>query len=134
MSAGLFTVAPVPRTAWSLLASASEELAEAARTSQPARRFAAAHLAGLRAAAAVLAVRARPGRRSHRPANVWALLTAVAPELGEWPVFFASGSATRAAAEAGVTGLVSERDADDQVRQSAQFLEIVQRMVRGGGS
>jgi hypothetical protein len=89
-------------------------------------RYAQAHRAALRAAAAVLAGGTRPRRRG-QPTNVWTLLTAVAPELAEWSAFFAAASATRAAAEAGVRRLVTDRDADDMVRQAGQFFALAQR-------
>jgi len=123
---------PPPRAARALLAAAADELGEAENLAAPARRFAAAHLAALRGAAAVLAVRARPGSRSARPTSAWTLLGVVAPELAEWAAFFAAGSSMRAAAEAGVTRLVSQRDADDLVRQAGQFLDLAARLVLGG--
>nr|MDT0666858.1 SAV_6107 family HEPN domain-containing protein [Micromonospora sp. DSM 115978] len=101
-------------------------LAEASFAQSPGEKYALAHLAALRAAAAVLADRARPrpGRRG-RPVSVWQLLTVVAPELGEWAAFFAAGAAKRAAAEAGLSG-VGRREADDLVRQAGLFLEVVE--------
>jgi hypothetical protein len=116
--------APTPRTALSLLRQAAAGLAEAHRDDDPLRRYPAAYLAALRAAAAVLAVRAEPAPRG-AGRNVWDLLTRVAPELGEWAAFFASCSATRAAAEAGIERLVSRRDADDLLRQAEQFVALV---------
>ena len=96
----------------------------------PALRYAESHLAALRCAAAVLAARARPagpGRRRPRPTSAWVLLTAVAPELGEWASFFASGAAKRAAAEADVRpGAVTTREADDLLRDAATFLAVVE--------
>src|SRR5262249_7475322 len=88
------------RTPAELLTIARQGLDEAARTRPDGLRYAAAHLAALRAAAAVLAARARPepGRRS-RLTNVWFLLAGVAPELSEWAAFFAAGASKRAAAE-----------------------------------
>ena len=62
---------------------------------------------------------------------MWPLLGDVAPELAEWAAYFASCSATRAAAEAGIERLVSTRDADDLLRQSEQFLELVTELVEG---
>jgi hypothetical protein len=84
-------------------------------------RYAQAHVAALRAAAAGLAARTRPRRRA-QPTSAWTLLTTVAPELAEWSAFFAAASATRAAAQAGAHRLVTNRDADDMVRQAGQFL------------
>jgi hypothetical protein len=109
-----------------LLAIARQGLREAAQTQADGLRFATAHLAALRAAAAVLAARARPEpRRRSRLTSVWALLTTVAPELAEWAAFFAAGASKRAAAEAGIPRAVSAREADDLVRAAEQFVEVV---------
>ncbi len=116
--------APTPRTALGLLRQAAAGLAEAHRDDDPLRRYPAAYLAALRAAAAVLAVRAEPAPRG-AGRNVWDLLTRVAPELGEWAAYFASCSGTRAAAEAGIARLVPRRDADDLLRQAEQFVALV---------
>ncbi|MGH3823126.1 MAG: SAV_6107 family HEPN domain-containing protein [Pseudonocardiaceae bacterium] len=105
---------------------ARQELFDAEYATHPVERYAQAHVAALHAAAAVLAARARPRGRA-RPTSVWTLLTTVAPELAEWSAFFAAASATRAAAEAGVRRLVTNRDADDMVRQAGQFLALAQR-------
>lgn len=109
----------------SLLEQAREGLLDAEYAAHPVDRYAQAHLAALRAAAAVLAVRARPRHRA-QPTSAWALLARVAPELAEWSAFFAASSATRAAAEAGVHRLVTARDADDLVRQAGEFLDLAQ--------
>ena len=109
-----------------LLAISRFGLAEAARTEADGLRYATAHLAALRAAAAVLAARARPEpRRRNRLTSVWALLAAVAPELGEWAAFFAAGASKRAAAEAGIPRAVTAREADDLARAAEQFVEVV---------
>jgi hypothetical protein len=121
------TLAPAPtsRAALGLLRQAADGLAEAHRHEEPLRRYPAAYLGALRAAAAVLAVRAAPEPRRGATRNVWQLLGEVAPELAEWAAFFAACSATRAAAEAGIARLVSQRDADDMLRQAEQFVGIV---------
>ncbi len=111
-----------------LLDLAREGVAEADREADPGQRYALAHLAALRAAAAVLACRATPavpGGRS-RPRSAWALLTEVAPELTEWARFFAVGARKRAAAEAGLVGAVTPREADDLVRDAQVFLSVVE--------
>ncbi len=115
-------------TAVSLLEAARRGLLEAAGVSAPAQRYAAAHLAALRATAAVLAARARPEAASHRrrPTSAWVLLPAVAPELREWAAFFAAGAAKRAAAEAGLPRAVTVREADDLVRDVDTFLSLVE--------
>jgi hypothetical protein len=127
--AGRPPAAPTSRAALGLLRQAADGLAEAHRTEEPLLRYPAAYLAALRAAAAVLAVHARPAPRRGSTRNVWRLLAEVAPELGEWAAFFASCSDTRAAAEAGIARLVGQRDADDLLRQAEQFVGIVSRSV-----
>jgi hypothetical protein len=119
---------PYPPSVRLLLAQARQGIREAEDTLDPVERFLQAYLAALRAAAAVLAVRARPHRRT-RPASAWALLPSYAPELAEWSAFFAAISATRAAVEAGVPRLVTARQADDLVRQVGTFLGLVERVV-----
>ena len=120
---------PPSAAALGLLRQAEEGLAEAELLVDASRRYATAHLAALRAGAAVLAVRAQPAKPRRGGRSVWQLLTLVAPELSEWAAFFAAGSATRAAAEAGITRLVTARAADDLVRQVAQFVEVTRSLV-----
>lgn len=115
-----------------LLEQSRHSLVDAECAADPADRYVGAHLAALRAAAAVLAARGRPRGRA-RPTSAWTLLPGVAPELAEWATFFAAGSATRIAAQAGVTRTVTSRDADDLVRQTGQFLVLVERVVGGTG-
>jgi len=112
-----------------LLRQAADGLAEAYREDDPLLRYPAAYLAALRGAAAVLAVHARPSPRRGSARNVWALLAEVAPELSEWTLFFASCSATRSAAEAGIARLVGRREADDLLRAAEQFLGLVRAAV-----
>ncbi len=118
-------IPPIPPAAFDLLDAAARGLGEAATTAVPADRFAAAHLAALRAGAAVLAVRTRPDARRRRPRSVWAMLPAVAPELTEWAAYFAAGAGKRAAADAGLRHVVTEREADDLLRDTESFLALV---------
>lgn len=114
--------APISSAARDLFDHARHCLAEAARAPQPVDRYAAAHLGALRCAAGVLAVRARPVQRStRRPLSAWVLLGRVAPELAEWAAFFAAGAAKRAAAAAGLSHAVSQREADDLLRDAEAF-------------
>ena len=115
------------RTPRELILLARQGLEEAAETRKDGLRYATAHLAALRAAAAVLAARARPapGRRS-RLTSVWSLLVLVAPELSEWASFFAAGATKRAAAEAGIPRVVTAREADDLMRAAEQFIAVVE--------
>ncbi|MDM4720000.1 SAV_6107 family HEPN domain-containing protein [Micromonospora sp. WMMA1363] len=115
------------RTPAQLLAVARQGLAEAVRTGPDGLRYAAAHVAALRAAAALLAARARPApARRNRVTSVWVLLSGVAPELDEWARFFALGASKRAAAEAGIPRVVTAREADDLLRAAEEFVTVVE--------
>ncbi|MER5930446.1 SAV_6107 family HEPN domain-containing protein [Streptomyces sp. NPDC002054] len=122
-----------PPAALDLLAKARRGLDEAAQLPRPNERYATAHLAALRTAAAVLAARARPEpvgpRRRPRIRSAWEVLPEIAPELAEWSALFASGAARRARAEAGIPDAASVRDADDLLRAAAMFLRLVERML-----
>jgi len=124
--------AGAPPAALDLLAQAHRGLAEARGLEGPLERYATAHLAALRGAAAVLAVRGRPEenpRRRKRIRSAWEVLPEVAPELAEWSVYYAAGAAKRASAEAGITSAATMREADDLIRNTALFLRIVQRLL-----
>jgi SAV_6107-like HEPN len=111
------------------LSRARAALAEARETNDRLIRYSSAHVAALRVAAAVLAVRATPvrsGPRRRVQRNAWVLLAEVAPELGEWATFFAAGARKRAAAEAGLDRAVTTREADDLVREVEAFYDLVQ--------
>lgn len=126
-------VRPIRRTVpsvTSLLHSARGSLAEAERTTDPCSRYAAAHLAALRAAAAVVAARAKPGDNfRRRPRSVWVLLIKVAPALREWATFFAEGAKKRAAAEAGIARAITAREADDVLRDAETFVTLVEETL-----
>ncbi|MFJ9866370.1 SAV_6107 family HEPN domain-containing protein [Streptomyces sp. NPDC101165] len=124
--------ATAPPAALDLLTLARAGLEEAAVLETPNERYATAHLAALRTAAAVLAARGRPEtapRRRARIRSAWEVLPEIAPELTEWSALFASGAARRARAEAGIQGAAGQRDADDLIRDVAMFLRIVERML-----
>jgi hypothetical protein len=117
------------RTAGALVREAREGIGRALRTADPQERYAESHLAALRTASAVLAVRAHPvplksrGRRGSL--SVWTLLARVAPEHAEWAECFAAGAALRASAETGRPGAVTQRQSDDLLRDAERFLGIV---------
>jgi hypothetical protein len=121
----------LPAVTDSYLARAASSLQEAMTTSEVPRRYACAHVAALRATAALLAARATPSvpTRRGRQKNAWVLLAEVAPEFSEWAGFFAAGAAKRAAAESGSRRAVTEREADDLVRDADRFLGLVEESL-----
>ncbi|MGA5146059.1 SAV_6107 family HEPN domain-containing protein [Streptomyces griseoincarnatus] len=124
--------AAAPPAALDLLAQARAGLDEAAVLDTPNERYATAHLAALRTAAAVLAARGRPETSPRARAKIrsaWEVLPEIAPELTEWSALFASGARRRARAEAGIQGAATVRDADDLIRDVAMFLRLVERML-----
>ena len=123
-------VQPAPATSLRLdLQRARAALVEAELSCHPSDRFLGAHLAALRVAAIVLALRARPGRSSSRPRNAWLVLAEVAPELGEWAAFFAATEGKREAVRAGATAIITAREADDLIRDAQAFLGLVERAL-----
>lgn len=121
----------VPATAVSLLGQARRGLAEASAEADPGTRYICAHLAALRAAAAIVAARGEPGAgsRRRRPRSVWELLPQADPTLSEWAAFFAASAAKRAAAEAGLPRAASAREAEDLIREVETFLRVAQRAL-----
>ncbi len=117
-------------SALALMESARQGLAAAEDETTAGARYVGAHLAALRAAAAVVASRAEPpGARRKRPQSVWELLPKVEPALREWAAFFAAGAAKRAAAEAGLPRAVSPREADDLLRDAEMFVSLAENAL-----
>lgn len=114
---------PVASTALDLLERSRESLLAACLTGNVADRYVHAHLGALRAAAALLAARSRPSRRTALR-SVWDVLPTVAPELAEWAAFFAASGRRRLAVERG-DALPSTREADDLLREGETFLGLV---------
>ncbi|HET6167723.1 MAG TPA: SAV_6107 family HEPN domain-containing protein [Marmoricola sp.] len=117
----------LPAATHSYLERSAESLREAITCTDVPQRYALAHVAALRATAALLAARAQPMPvQKRRQKNAWVLLAEIAPEFTEWASFFAAGATKRAAAEAGSRRAVSEREADDLVRDADRFLALVE--------
>src|SRR6201989_1464941 len=100
MRMGLGDVSPrhpgVAPTVLSMLQSARRGLAEAPDESAPGARYVTAHLAALRAAAAVVAARGEPQSRRRKPHSVWELLPQVEPPLAARAAYFAAGARQQA--------------------------------------
>lgn len=118
---------PPSATVMELLDRAQASLLHASQAGEVGERYVLAHLAGLRAAAAVLAARITPASSS-RPRSVWEVLPTLAPDLTEWAVFFAASARQRAAVERG-DRVLPAREADDLVRQAEIFIEVVQEAL-----
>ncbi|MEV5535505.1 SAV_6107 family HEPN domain-containing protein [Saccharopolyspora shandongensis] len=121
--------ADTPAGSLTLLLDARSRLHEAEEADRPSERYVAAHVAALRAATAVVVARSWR-RENSRPASVWTMLIAAAPEFREWAAYFAARSDRRAVAEAGVP-TITWLDADGLLARSREFLEIVGRSLLG---
>jgi hypothetical protein len=120
----------VAPSALALLESARQGLVSADAEMSAGSRYVGAHLAALRAAAAIVAARAEPAPpRRRRPQSVWELLPRVEPTLSEWAAFFAAGAGKRAAAEAGLPRAVSGREADELLRDAATFVALAENAL-----
>src|ERR1700685_2317805 len=136
MRAGLSDISPrrpgapgLAPTVLSMLQSARRGCAEAADESAPGARYVTAHLAALRAAAAVVAARGEPKSRRRKPHSVWALLPQGGPALSQTAGFCAAGAGKRAAAEAGLPRAASAREADDLLRDAETFLSLAEKAL-----
>ena len=125
VTATTLTRPPLSPAARVLLERSRAGLLAAAASRTCSERYQAAHMAALRAAAAVLAVRGRPGSRGG-PRSVWEVLPRIAPEMGEWAAFFAATATRRAAVEAGRGDAVTPREADDLLRDAEAFHHVVE--------
>ena len=104
-----------------LLDRSRHSLLEACQSREVSQRYLQAQLGALRAAAALVAARATPDGHCG-PRSLWELLPTVAPELAEWAEFFELVTARRGQPH-------SAREADDLIRQSEVFLDLVCRSL-----
>src|SRR3954454_15245205 len=125
VTATTLTRPPLSPAARVLLDRSRAGLLHAAAALTCSERYLAAHMAALRAAAAVLAVKGRPGSRGG-PRSVWEVLPRIAPEMGEWAAFFAATASRRAAVEAGRGDVITPREADDLLRDAEAFHHVVE--------
>lgn len=118
----------------SLLVHSCVLLTEARAADGAGDRLVTAHLAALRAVAAVLALRGRPQRRrgQPRPLSAWVQLPLAAPELAGWAPVFAAAAPRRAAVENGRAGVVSDRQAADHLAAAEAFVGEVSRLLGTG--
>ena len=107
-----------------LLARSDAELVAATLASAPDETLVHAHLSALRAGAALVEARGRPGGRP-APRTVWDMVAVVAPELAPWCAFFAGNAAARAAAEAGRGESIDHARADRVLGAAEDFQDAV---------
>lgn len=110
------------------LARADAELLTAQYSPEAWERFTHAHLAALRAAAAVVAARGRPARRG-APHTVWGMLADVAPELARWAAVFADGAQLRTAVDAGWFDAVSPDRAEQALCDAEDFVDVARAVA-----
>lgn len=120
-------VVPVPDAAADLLARSEGELVAATVASDPADALVHAHLAAVRAGAALLAARGRPGPRS-RARTVWDMVARMAPELADYTAFFAANAPYRHAAEARRVQVSPER-VEQALTVAEQFGDAVRALL-----
>ena len=118
-----------------LLSRSEASLDQACHATVARERYLQAHLAALRAAAAL--VGSRGGCDPHDPhgphdgsgeptrRGLWTALAVDAPELGEWASYFAATGRRSRRVVRGEPTPISPRDADDLVRAAQTFLALV---------
>jgi hypothetical protein len=120
--------APSSRRAAELLTRADAELLAAQFSPEPWERFSHAHLAALRAGAALVASRGKPGGR-RPPRSVWGMVGVVAPELRRWAEHFEEAARLRSAVEAGRFDVVSAERGDQALCDAEDFVDAVREAV-----
>lgn len=121
-----------------LLSRSQASLDQACHATVARERYLQAHLAALRAAAALVGSRAERGPRDprdpHSPHDgsgvptrrgLWTALAVAFPELGEWASYFAATGRRSRRVVRGEPTPISPRDADDLVRAAQTFLALV---------
>lgn len=116
-----------PRTS-ELLGRADAELLAAQFSGEPWEMFSHAHMAALRAGAALVAARGRPGGRG-APRTVWGMLDAVAPELHTQTAFFAHAASLRSAVDAGRFELVTATRAERTLCAAEDMVDAVRALL-----
>lgn len=111
-----------------LLESAVRDLSDASASPDAGERYVHAHLAALRAAAALVVVRSGQERlpRRARLRSVWELLAVTVPEFAGQARSFAAGAHKREAAGAGLPHAVTSQEADVLLGEAKTLLEAAQ--------
>lgn len=120
--------APVPARVRQLLVRADAELVAAQFSAEPWEQLSHAHLAAVRAAAAVVAAQGAPTGR-FAPRTVWGQLGAVAPVLSRWAAVFADAAPLRAAVEAGRFDRVTAARAEQALVEAEDFVDVVREFL-----
>lgn len=113
-----------------LLGRADAELLAAQFSGEPWEMFSHAHLAALRAGAALVAARGRPSGRG-APRTVWGMLDAVAPELHVLSALFAQAATLRSAVDAGRFELVTRARAERALCAAEDLVDAVREALDG---
>ncbi|WP_159621856.1 SAV_6107 family HEPN domain-containing protein [Ruania rhizosphaerae] len=123
----------VGTTAAQLLRRAQHELGQIQSDGDLHTTFLHAHMAALRAGAAVLALHpagSAPRSRRRQVRSVWEQLGECGPEWMPWAAYFAQGAAVRAAIETGRQVELTRQQADEVVATATDFLARVSEAVR----
>jgi hypothetical protein len=119
---------PVPDSVQNLLARSDAELVAASSASEPGGTLLHAHLAALRAGAALVQARGRPGGRP-APRTVWEMVAVIAPELAGWAAYFADTAVLRAAVEAGRGHMVGAESAERALGAAEDFQDAARGVL-----
>ena len=125
---GVLHPVAIPPHSAQLLGRADAELLAAQFSSEPWEMFSHAHLAALRAGAALVEARGRPSGRG-APRTVWGMLDAVAPELHTLSALFAQSASLRAAVDAGRFELVTPARAERALCAAEDLVDAVREAL-----
>lgn len=122
---------PVTTFSETLIGRAVRDLDHAAHAKSHNATYTLAHLAAVRAAAAVISAKISPeqANRQHRPDSIWDLLPRVALNLEEQSAFFKAGTGRRLRAEHGQRNAVTAEQAEEMLAAAHLFIETVEGML-----
>ena len=114
-----------------LLSRADAELLAAQYSAEAWEQFSHAHLAALRAAAAVVAA-GPPSSGRGGPRTVWQLLAEAAPDLARWATLFADAAPLRSAVDAGRFDSVDPARAERALCDAEDFVDVARAALDAG--
>ena len=124
----------VDRRPEQLLRRAHGELDQLSSQRRPEENFIHAHMAALRAGAALLALHPAAGARRRAVRSVWEQIAELDDTWASWAALFAAGAPVRAAIESGRQRSLDPRQVARTERAAADFVAIVSDAISAVGA
>jgi len=116
-------------TSTTLMRRAHGELDAAHQGATPREQFLGAHMAALRAAAAVLALTPKAGPKRGKVRSAWVQLAEVSPQWQPWVEYYTDSARVRAELESGVRSSLDPAQARQAMAIAGKFLATVEEYL-----